>query len=248
MIDPMSIAGKSTGGAGWGRGAARVLSLAVVVLLGVLLWRYVVAINVLPENFGTVEPGKIYRSGKMTPAALAAVHRKHGIRTIIDLGTYEPGSVEERREQRTAEELGIRRYVFDLEGDATGNPNAYVQALRLMSDPELQPVLVHCGAGTERTGCAVVLYRRIVQGADIVKAFEEAQAFGHDPTRNPWVFKVLLEYRLAIEEAFQAGGQIPGVPALPEPVPEGQGAGEEISTAGRAGPAATAPAEREPGT
>lgn len=204
------------------RGIFAALAAALAVLL---IWQFGVRDQVRPFRFGEVDPGKVYRSGELTPAVLERLQERYGIRTIVDLGTYEPGSREDLREQRTADTLGIKRYVFDLEGDATGNPNAYVQALRLMTDPELQPVLVHCGAGTERTGTAVILYRHIVQGGNIVKAFEEAQSYGHDPYRNPWVFKVLLEFRHEIEQAFREGRQIPGVAALPEPTPVQTGGG-----------------------
>lgn len=204
------------------RGIFAALGAALAVLL---VWQFGIRDHIRPYRFGVVDPGKVYRSGQLTPSVLEGLQARYGIKTIVDLGTYPPGSREDLREQRAVDALGMQRYVFDLEGDATGNPNAYVQALRLMTDPDLQPVLIHCGAGTERTGTAAILYRNIVQGGSIVKAFEEAQTYGHDPYRNPWIFKVLLEFRHEIERAFREGGQIPGVAALPEPAPVEPGGG-----------------------
>lgn len=196
------------------------LILAAITMAGLAVF-YSAAIvpNIEARRFGVVEPGKVYRSGKITPSALQRLHRDHGIRTIIDLGTYEPGSPEEAREQRTADLLGVTRYRFNLEGDATGDPNDYVEALRLMSDPTLQPVLVHCGAGTERTGCAIVLYRTIVQGRSIQSAYDEAKRFDQDPGKNEWVFRMLLEWAPKIEEAYRGGGPVPGTAPRPEPEP-----------------------------
>src|SRR5689334_6639670 len=88
--------------------------------------------NLFPKRFGVVEQGKVYRSGQLSVAALNSVHEQYGIRTIIDLGSTIHGDpTGERRNQRAADALGIKRYVFHLQGDSTGNPNEYVQALRL---------------------------------------------------------------------------------------------------------------------
>ena len=177
-------------------------------------WKVVIYPHVSPRRFHVVEAGAIYRSADPTPTTLQIMHRRHGIRTVLDLGTFPRGSIDELRQQRTAEALGLQRFRFDLEGDSTGNPNAYVEALRIMANPANHPVLVHCGAGTERTGLAVFLYRTIVQGRDSPSALAEARAVGHDPKRNPWLFIMLLEWHDKIEQAYRDGGSIPGVEPL----------------------------------
>ncbi len=194
------------------RHAILVVVLTLAVAVG--FWQVAIYPHVSPRRFHIVEAGQIYRSADPTPATLRLMHRRHGIRTVLDLGTFPRGSIDELRQQRTAEALGITRFRFDLEGDSTGNPNAYVEALRIMADPANHPVLVHCGAGTERTGMAVFLYRTIVQGRDSPSAMKEAMAIGHDPKRNPWLFIMLLEWRDKIEQAFRDGGSIPGVEPL----------------------------------
>jgi protein tyrosine/serine phosphatase len=195
------------------------VALAVVGAVGVgaLFYKEAVGPNLAPKRFAVVEPGKIFRSGKVSPAALRRVHEAHGLRTIIDFGAYPAGSPEDLREQRAADSLGISRYRFDLSGDSTGNANAYVVALRMITDPAHQPVLIHCGAGTERTGCAVILYRHILQDVPLEEAYKEAEAIGHSRRRNPRLSETLRDWAGPIEEAYRSGGQIPGADPIPEP-------------------------------
>lgn len=177
---------------------------AVCTLLGV---GYVHAIHptLFPKNFGVVDAGKVYRSGELTPAATRRVVEQNRIRTIIDLGAYDKDPAGERAAERTAAALGVERRVFRLEGDGRGNPNAYVEALRIMADPAKQPVLVHCSAGAQRTGACVILYRTVVEGKTRAEAMPEAYDHRHDPQDNPQLTPYLDEWAAAIEHAFRAG-------------------------------------------
>lgn len=191
-----------------------IVGVLVVVLGGVYL-RNGVARNLLPKRFGVVQVDRIYRSGAPGAAATRHVVERRGIRTILDLGAYEPGSPGEHLARETAESLHVLRLRLDLKGDATGNPNWYVRALEVMTDPKRQPVLVHCGAGSERTGAAVALYRYVVQGVPIDRAYEETRRYGHSGRRNPHLREVLDTWGDPIARAYRAGTLIPGV----EPVP-----------------------------
>lgn len=178
--------------------------------------------NLSPKRLGTVDDGKVYRSGQLTPAAYHEVHERYGIRTIIDLGSYVHNDpVGERRNQRTAEALGAKRFVLPLFGDSTGNPNYYIQALRLAIDPANQPVLIHCGAGTERTGLLCILYKNMQKGVSFEDGLAEAIRYGHNPTKTPELKQMLAKYGEAIIDHVRRGGQIdtPGIPALADPLP-----------------------------
>lgn len=199
-------------------------TLLGVVGAALLVWFYVAGVrpNLVPKNFGVVEAGKLYRAGELTTAAMRKVVEQHGIRTIVDLGAYGEGTRADARAAAVADALGVERYRFHLHGDATGNPNNYVQALAIMTDPAKQPVLVHCGAGSERTGCAVVLYRAIEQRASVPESYPETFDFKHRDEQNPWLRRMLETWGIKILRAHAAGVQIPGEEALPEPVPTGK--------------------------
>lgn len=187
----------------------RVIALiAAVAVLGGFTLRYHVRDNVWPRNFGVVEEGKLYRSGRQTPAMFERLVREHRIKTIVDMGAFAEGSREEEFAARTAKALGVDRLVFRLEGDGTGDPNSYVRALRVIADPARQPVLIHCAAGAQRTSGCIMLYRNITQGQPLDKVYEEAFDFEHDPARNPKLWPYIYRWRDAINRAVKYGGTI----------------------------------------
>lgn len=202
-----------------GRGRAAVLAAAAAVGLSAWAWFGWGRPNVFPENFGVVEEGKIYRSAALTPGALERVHERYGVKTIVDLGGFDKDPVGDRVASRTAAALGMERYVFLLEGDGTGNPNAYVAALQVINDPSKQPVLVHCSAGAQRTSGCVMLYRDFVQGRPLDETYPEASEYRHDPARNPDLMPYLKKHEAEIRAAYErgkAGGGAAGVPGFPE--------------------------------
>lgn len=199
----------------WGRflrNAAVVIITACVIAFVV---RQSVIPNLIPKNFGVVREGEIYRAGELTPAALAKVVREHDIRTIVDLGAYDEHSPADRREQATADALGVTRHRYFLYGDGTGDPDSYLKALRVMTDPDAHPVLVHCSAGAQRTGGAVVLYRCIVAGEDFERAYAEASDYRHDPADNPKLRPMLERWIGPIEDAYREGDELDRDDAAP---------------------------------
>lgn len=185
---------------------------AVLLVGGIGLTVWIVTGSVLPnlypKNFGVVVAGQLYRSGELTPAATRKVVNEHGIRTILDLGAHTLGTPEQAREEAVATALGVRYVRMPLFGDATGDPNQYVRALRLMTDPEAQPLLVHCAAGSERTGCAIALYRSIIEAQPNPIALAETEDFRHDPQGNPRLTQTFMTYRDEIARVYREGGLI----------------------------------------
>lgn len=202
----------------WARFTRNAILIVGAVALGVWLWVGNLAPNLFPKNFGEITPGEVYRSGRLTPEAMRDVVETHGVRTVVDLGAWEFGSPGDRRERQTVRALGASYERLPLFGDGRGDPNQYVRALEIMSDPDAQPVLVHCAAGSERTGVAVGLYRMIEQGWTMEQAMGEAREFRHDPADNPHVREMLETWLAPIEAALRTGETIP----YDGPRPEGE--------------------------
>jgi len=171
------------------------------------------------RNFGVVEEGRIYRSGRLEPEAMRRLIEERGIRTVIDLGSWDRERAKAEEMQRIADEKGVTRYVVRMLGDGRANPNGYVAVLRLLADAKNQPVLVQCAAGSERTSAAIVLYRHVIQGRLIQPSYEESFGYGHDPEDYEWI-AFLADWADEVEQAYRSGGWIPGLPPV-EPQPGG---------------------------
>ncbi len=191
------------------RGLAAAGGAVVAIALGAVAWHKVLRDQFVPRNFGPVVEGRIYRSGQLSRRMLEKVVADHGIRTIVDLSVSSPPREETERERAASSALGVERHEFSLGGDGTGDPEAYGRALALMADPAHQPLLVHCAAGAQRTGVAVMLYRHVVEDQPIADANRESFRFKRD--EDDWKALAYLaehldEIRAAYERARAAGG------------------------------------------
>jgi hypothetical protein len=110
-----------------------------------------------------------------TERSLEIVHRRHKIKTIINLF---PEDTEFRspylpEEMRFAKEHGIR-YVMNNSDPAAAD--AFLnQTLELARDPNAWPILVHCHACMDRTPAWWGIYRFVVQGDPLVDILKDIE-------------------------------------------------------------------------
>jgi protein tyrosine/serine phosphatase len=123
-------------------------------------------------NFGEIAPGRIYRSAQPSPLFLRWLTQNHGIRTLINLRGETPGF-----ESHYAARHGLRLISFDLSATAPPSQADVARFLQVVSDPENQPVLVHCRAGVDRTGYMLALYRIEREGWTAERALHEMNRF-----------------------------------------------------------------------
>jgi protein tyrosine/serine phosphatase len=196
---------RTAGGKRWPLWVVLAVALIVVAGLALIAWNNGVKQYLYPKKFGVVEPGRIYRSGQISARLLGPTLGKYHIGMVIDLSMED--TPDSRAERQVETERNIRRLSLPLGGDGVGNPDYYVQALTAMieADRSHTPVLVHCQAGTERTGGVVAAYRILVEGKPEDLAFAEARSYGHSDRDNPQLVPFVKEHLQQWRAALVAG-------------------------------------------
>ena len=162
----------------------------VALLLAYLVFDHVVKDRIFPKRFAEVETG-LYRSGQIHRNLIEDTLNDHQISRVIDLRYWEelPDMIAEKE---AIAKLGIESKRFPLNGNGTGNVDHYVAALLSLHESYAagEPVLVHCAAGSQRTGGVFAAYRTLVQGVSTTDAVAEMQEYDWDPDKD----QILLDY------------------------------------------------------
>lgn len=142
--------------------------------------------SVVPKRLGVVVPGKIYRSGQITPPLIEDTLRHYDIEVIIDLQLNDYSEESQQYEMACAARMGIEHHRFPLGGDGRGDVQNYADAITTLVDcvRRNRPVLVHCSAGTQRTGGIIGSYRLFFEGADPQSIIGEMQAYDWSPSED----------------------------------------------------------------
>jgi hypothetical protein len=168
----------------------RVFVGAVIVLAiagaGAAAWEGWLQDRLIAKRWGAVEPGRIYRSGQVSAALVRSMLETHRIRMIVQL-------------------MG------------TGDPQNYVAALAAIHEAEQEgkPVLVHCHAGSQRTGGVVACYRVLFQGRSAEEAVAEMERFAWHRGRDDILLAYLNEHLPEIVQGLTDRGLIKKPTELP---------------------------------
>jgi protein tyrosine phosphatase (PTP) superfamily phosphohydrolase (DUF442 family) len=133
------------------------------------------------DHFDVVQPGVLYRSGRLGPTQLEAAQRRYGIRTVVSF--LRPGRDTELERER-CKRLGMDWINLPMSGDGFGQEEQFRKVLAVLDQPERLPVLVHCASGTCRTGTAVALYRYEHDGWTIEDVADEMKRHVY---RSGWI-------------------------------------------------------------
>ncbi len=172
----------------------------------------------IPKRFGVVVPGEIYRSGQISQDQFAPTIRTHGIDVVIDLNGVDPTDVDQAAEIAAYDALDIENYRFKLEGNGTGVVESYVNAIATLAECHRagKSVLVHCHAGTQRTGSVVAAYRVLVLGESPQAAYAELAKYGWNADSDQVLLLYLNGHMRHVAEQLVARGIISRVP---DPIP-----------------------------
>lgn len=172
----------------------------------------------LPKRWGVVEPGRIYRSGQISAHLIKQTLAEHRIGRVVDLTFDNPKDRYHEAELAAIAELGIERELFPLISDGTGDVAIYAGAVAAVAEAERAgtPVLVHCAAGTQRTGGVVALYRLLVQKKAPAEVLAEMRTYKYDPHQSPRLMAYLNEH---MRELAQELVRLGTIGEIPEPLP-----------------------------
>ena len=108
---------------------------------------------------GTLQQGLVYRSAKLEEADASGVRimtEELGIRTEIDLRDPKSEEVLTSLDPETVNVLNISGYSYTSFLSKTTQAG---EAIRVFSDPDSYPILVHCAGGADRTGALMYVLK-----------------------------------------------------------------------------------------
>jgi protein tyrosine phosphatase (PTP) superfamily phosphohydrolase (DUF442 family) len=158
--------------------AFRVVGLLALAVLLFLVGAYAYVHGA--GNFHEVEKGVLYRSSWLGAEGLEKAIARHGVKSVLNLCGEQPGDAWYDGETRVARLRGVvfRSLAFSAKNELEAKQLAeLVEALR--DTPK--PLLIHCRAGSDRTGLACAIYVAS-HGGSYREACEQLSLYyGHFP-------------------------------------------------------------------
>lgn len=156
-----------------------------------------------PKRFAAVVPGQLYRSGEVSAAELARLQDEVGIETVLCL--LNPAEPVTQKEKAAAEALGLKWINIGLPGNGASEPADRVAIMNALRDASNAPMLVHCAAGTNRTGLAIGLHRIHEDGWTYEQVLDEMKQFGFEDLPKHENLRNALRIAAEAEQIARAG-------------------------------------------
>lgn len=150
---------------------------------GVSIWLNALLVDhaifrLLWSNFAEVIPGRLYRSNHPTPGRLAALTRRYGLKTLINLRGLQSKNGANTLSRDMAARLGLDLVDVSLKGRDAPDPGSIRQLHDIYTRMRL-PALMHCKSGADRAGFAAGLCV-LFHGGTAADALRQLSArFGH---------------------------------------------------------------------
>jgi protein tyrosine/serine phosphatase len=148
-----------------------------------ILLSFVLPISARAELQRLVKVDKgVYRADQPDTLMDYEILQELHVKTIINLRD-EPDNI--LNEQEVATNMGFLFHSFPMNALKYPDEAQVNKILAELSNPELQPVFIHCKAGKDRTGLIMALYRIQKQGWTRQQAAREMLDLGFTPALYP---------------------------------------------------------------
>lgn len=125
------------------------------------------------ENFEKETPF-LWRGAQPSDHGLEQL-AKAGVKTVIDLRHHRDSD-----EESLADCLGVHYFHIPL-GYLTPSRSKVSRILSIITNPQYQPVFIHCRQGADRTGTVVALYRILIDHWTFDQAYGEMRFHSFKP-------------------------------------------------------------------
>jgi len=124
--------------------------------------------------------GQVYRSAQLNGSALRSEINAYHIKTIINLRGYNPNDLWYRDEIAICRDMAVKHVDIGLSAIRLPKPEKLDKLLATFDHAEY-PILLHCKAGSDRSGLAATLYCAIYRHEPVTqaKADELTWRYGH---------------------------------------------------------------------
>lgn len=138
----------------------------------------------------------LYRGAQPSEEGIETL-AKMGVKTIVNLRLL-------HSDRKKAEQLGLNYEHIRVETWDPDSPEV-VRFLKVVADPNLAPVFVHCKHGADRTGTMCAIYRVLFQGWTKEQAISEMTKGGFN-FHSTWQNLVKYVNNLDVEEIKRRAG------------------------------------------
>lgn len=140
-------------------------------------------------SFAILDSGKISRSGQPLRSEFKWL-KNNGWKAVVDLrfdGEY--NEISDDSKIPGFNELNFKYLYLPIRDGAAPTIAQAKSFLKFVTDPENQPVHVHCRGGFGRAGTLIALYRHEIDGWTMRDAIAESRLFrdGVDSTQEKWL-------------------------------------------------------------
>ncbi|MBU0716831.1 MAG: dual specificity protein phosphatase family protein [Planctomycetes bacterium] len=182
-----------------------IVVVAILACAGIGRAFYVNRWKVWPKRFAVVEPGWLYRGGQIDADLLEGLVDKYHIEAILALAWLRPNRPDEAAELALVRGRNLDFETIPMPGNGAADFDKLDEAADWIEAHHGHPIFVHCAAGVNRTGAAIVAYRVKHCGWALQEALAEARRFGMRDRRGELTEHLIRYYKEHLPLSIRLG-------------------------------------------